>query len=458
MLGTTASGRKQALRALPERAAALRRTCKICSFAQFSRTRWETLPEAPDGGHAVVGVQFFPPTAPYDAMRHVPYLLNLGAYTVHGDERNLHVRRAIVAVETMIASHFSIDAFVTVYVPTCFCRREGQGTPLQSARIDRTCLAARRRGGGMWLRRGLVTVKGDRHAGRWYPGSGRMEAGLPRRHVRANRQTKLGYHRAQYHCSSHERAGARTAMVFGRGEAGGPSKDMESVLAGSMKAGESYDRFIVKFSRETLSRGNSAQARLNVLNAAGRGVGLSNVRELRELATGGHVITTDRKLNASEAQTFAAGLATSNIRRRQAQPAVAARHPALAQQWGYNIDAAPRHEAWDSPPRRAWSGARPASQAYGSAREISPARLNRRHRGSTTCSGRDRIRQIRANGLRNQCVARTPRRNVLARHACRRHNRRAPNNGVGGAGTRSRQDCRCGARHAAVPTPTSPTP
>ncbi len=146
-----------------------------------------------------------------------------------------------------------------------------------------------------------------------------------------------------------------TAMVFsGSVNAGAPDKEMGRVLTAGMKAEGSYDRFIVKFSRETLSRGNSASARLNVLSAAGRGVGLSSVQEVRQIATGGHVVATPRKLSQGEAQTFmnsivaAGGVEYVEIDRLN-KPLMTPNDPSYSQQWGYNdSDAGIRaNEAWD---------------------------------------------------------------------------------------------------------------
>jgi len=146
-----------------------------------------------------------------------------------------------------------------------------------------------------------------------------------------------------------------TAMVFPvAATAGGPAKDMESgrVLTSGMKAGETYNRFIVKFTRDTMTRGNSAQARLNVLNAAGRGVGLSRVQEIRETATGATVVGTERGLSAAEAQAFMHSLAADaeyvEIDRLN-KPMLTPNDPGYAQKWGYNdSDAGIRaNEAWD---------------------------------------------------------------------------------------------------------------
>ena len=145
-----------------------------------------------------------------------------------------------------------------------------------------------------------------------------------------------------------------TAMVFsGTATAGGPDKEMGRVLTSGMKAGETYNRFIVKFNRATLTRGNSAQARAGVLSAAGRGVGLSRVQELRETATGATVVSTERGLSAAEAQSFMQSMAASaeyvEIDRLN-KPLMTPNDPSYSQQWGYNdSDAGIRaNEAWDS--------------------------------------------------------------------------------------------------------------
>jgi serine protease len=145
-----------------------------------------------------------------------------------------------------------------------------------------------------------------------------------------------------------------TAMVFSAAaHAGGPEATGRA-LTGGLKSGQSYDRFIVKFSRDTLSRGNSAAARMNVLSAAGRGVGLASVQELREVATGGHVIQTGRKLDATEAAAFmqqlAAGGGVEYIHvDKLNRPMLTPNDTNYSQQWGYNdSDAGIRaNEAWD---------------------------------------------------------------------------------------------------------------
>ena len=145
-----------------------------------------------------------------------------------------------------------------------------------------------------------------------------------------------------------------TALVFSAPAlAGGPDATGRASVSG-LKAGLSYDRFIVKFSRDTLMRGNSANARLNVLNAAGRGVGLASVQELREIATGGHVIQTGRKLDASEAADFMQRIAAAGDVEyvhvdKLNRPLLTPNDTNYGQQWGYNdSDAGIRaNEAWD---------------------------------------------------------------------------------------------------------------
>jgi serine protease len=147
-----------------------------------------------------------------------------------------------------------------------------------------------------------------------------------------------------------------TAMAFsGAATAGGPEKEMESgrVLTAGMKAGETYDRFIVKFNRDTMTRGNSLQARANVLSAAGRGLGLSRVQELRQTATGATVVSTERGLTQAEAESFMRSMAGSaeyvEIDRLN-KPMMTPNDPSYSQQWGYNdSDAGIRaNEAWDT--------------------------------------------------------------------------------------------------------------
>jgi serine protease len=147
-----------------------------------------------------------------------------------------------------------------------------------------------------------------------------------------------------------------TAMVFsGTATGGAPDKDMGRVLTSGMKSsGESYSRFIVKFSPAALARGNSATARLNVLNAAGRGVGLSRISELRQLATGGHVISTERGLSNAEAEQFMRSIAADGDVEyveidRLNKPLLTPNDTNYSQQWGYNdSDAGIRaNEAWD---------------------------------------------------------------------------------------------------------------
>jgi serine protease len=145
-----------------------------------------------------------------------------------------------------------------------------------------------------------------------------------------------------------------TAMVFSAPAlAGGPDAGGRASIAG-LKAGQSYDRFIVKFSRDTLMRGNSASARMNVLNAAGRGLGLASVQELREIATGGHVVQTGRKLDAAEAAAFMQQIAAGGDVEyvhvdKLNRPLLTPNDTNYSQQWGYNdSDAGIRaNEAWD---------------------------------------------------------------------------------------------------------------
>jgi serine protease len=143
-------------------------------------------------------------------------------------------------------------------------------------------------------------------------------------------------------------------MVFsGTALAGGP-ESAPLVSTAGLKSGQTYGRFIVKFSRDTLARGNSAAARMNVLNAAGRGVGLTSVQELREIATGGHVIQTERPLAAAEAAAFmreiAAGGNVEYVHVDKLNHALLTPNDTnYSQQWGYNdSDAGIRaNEAWD---------------------------------------------------------------------------------------------------------------
>jgi serine protease len=144
-----------------------------------------------------------------------------------------------------------------------------------------------------------------------------------------------------------------TAMVFSAPALAADQQPSRASKSG-LVSGQSFDRFIVKFSRETLMRGNSATARLNVLNAAGRGLGLARVQELREIATGGHVIQTDRKLDAAEAAAYLEQLASDpsveyaqvdKLNRLRLTP----NDTNYSQQWGYHdSDAGIRaNEAWD---------------------------------------------------------------------------------------------------------------
>jgi serine protease len=102
-----------------------------------------------------------------------------------------------------------------------------------------------------------------------------------------------------------------TAMVFTGAVS---AKDETSASAGQrlqlsgLKAGESYDRFIVKYA--DTSQMSLAGARDGVLNSAGRGVGV-RASQLRQIATGGTVVQTDRRLSADEAAKFMAGIASS---------------------------------------------------------------------------------------------------------------------------------------------------
>jgi serine protease len=142
-----------------------------------------------------------------------------------------------------------------------------------------------------------------------------------------------------------------TAMVFsGAATAGGPDSRTGRVLVDAVQAGQTYDRFIVKFSRDSASR-NSVSARLNVLNSAGRGVGLRSVQELRETATGAQVIATDRRLTADEVSTFLRGIDGIEYAEidRLNKPMLTPNDPSYGQQWGYNdSDAGIRaNEAWD---------------------------------------------------------------------------------------------------------------
>ena len=143
-----------------------------------------------------------------------------------------------------------------------------------------------------------------------------------------------------------------TAIAFtGTASAEDAVKETGRVHLSGLKSSQSFDRFIVKFGRS--AQGNSAQARLNVLNAAGRGLGLARVQERRELATGAHLFQTERKLSLSEAESFMAEIAkggaeyvqVDTLKRAMLTP----NDTNYSQQWGYNdSDAGIRaNEAWD---------------------------------------------------------------------------------------------------------------
>jgi serine protease len=148
-----------------------------------------------------------------------------------------------------------------------------------------------------------------------------------------------------------------TAMVFsGVAVAGGPDSSFGGrVNTSAVQAGASYDRFIVKYTASSERSLSAATARANGLAAAAASVGLSRATELRQIATGGRVVSTERKLSADEAMKFMAAIgADRNVEYveldRLNKPLLTPNDPGYSQQWGYNdSDAGIRaNEAWDT--------------------------------------------------------------------------------------------------------------
>lgn len=118
-----------------------------------------------------------------------------------------------------------------------------------------------------------------------------------------------------------------------------PSAFAGDVYVRALKAGESYDRFLVRFDLDALEHGD-AVARQTSLDAVGTDNGL-RVAQLRRLAVGADVIKLDRKLDSESALRFMRQLAdmpsvkyveVDALVRAMATP----NDPKYPQQWHYH--------------------------------------------------------------------------------------------------------------------------
>ncbi|SDN12070.1 serine protease [Lentzea albidocapillata subsp. violacea] len=98
-----------------------------------------------------------------------------------------------------------------------------------------------------------------------------------------------------------------TAAGAGTAQADPPRGESGRAFTENVADGEQYDQYIVAFKPRS-EAGKSRAVRDRELRAAGGRHGVS-VAEVRELAVGGHVVRTDRKLSGEEARGFLRSLA-----------------------------------------------------------------------------------------------------------------------------------------------------
>jgi serine protease len=131
-----------------------------------------------------------------------------------------------------------------------------------------------------------------------------------------------------------------------------PAAFAGKLYTGGLSDGGSYDRFIVRFQKDS-PEGRNAAALQRTLGDAGRAQGVA-VGHLRKLAVGADAIRTDRKLNRQAAEALMRRIANlpgveyvevDRLNRIVMTP----NDPGYSQQWGYNdSDAGIRaNEAWD---------------------------------------------------------------------------------------------------------------
>ncbi|GAA0248063.1 S8 family peptidase [Saccharothrix mutabilis subsp. mutabilis] len=128
-----------------------------------------------------------------------------------------------------------------------------------------------------------------------------------------------------------------TLTAHGSGQAE-PQNPSGRALTDNVVAGQEYDQYIVAFRARSQS-GRSGEVRARALRAAGQRHGVS-VQEVRELAVGGHVVRTGKKLSGEQARGFLRSLAAqADVAYAEPdtvfQPTATPNDPSYGNQWHY---------------------------------------------------------------------------------------------------------------------------